>query len=658
MSLFARRKDKQIPKTPVTQDKALQNWLDSVGSTLQKYIFGGGNDRLITAQELIDSGIAGQGSGGFITSPPKNLTKPPKVSGLTANGAFASIFVQWSNPAFSNYGYTELWRADIDDIGMAVLIASTAVESYTDNVGSAATKYYWARAVSDQGVKGEFNAVAGTKGQTSFDPDYVKQLLTATKWQANTTYAPFQVVQPTTENGYQYIVIDGGQSGSTEPTWPTTVNNTVTDGGIEWRCLDATARLPLIVGQLPDGSPAVFIDTAFIKNASITSAKIGDLVADKITTGDLNADLHVLNKLWYGFNLPNGDFLDPEDNTVTSGKTGFYLGVNGSGSLPVLHLNTGVANGDRQFLFDGTQLTLKNVDLVSSADGEFDDLGVDSLTANRAYALDLGFRNLFAVSNYVQLDAEGRPIIDDVDVRSYFCWIYGCAKKSIAPATYAVIGTGNRGGIRLQTYPNTGIVPYDYPSATKYRMKKKAIAFSIKFTCDYWTGINPHISALRFFIFEDGNGFSSNFSNISQAEAQTGYSGAYLAKLDLSFTASNLNSGVYESATAYFKNSANLNLFQITYVYGGYRNEYNRIDGNGNPIYIQIPTSRELYIICNSDNEQLNYSGNRRLRVGVEYELYVNAGIDDDNTETNTTTLQFILEDKPLELNAINDSFD
>ena len=49
--------------------------------------------------------------------------------------------------------------------------------------------------------------------------------------------------------------------------------------------------------------------------------------------------------------------------------------MNGSGSLPVLHLNTGVANGNRQFLFDGTQLTLKNVDLVSSADGDFDDLG-------------------------------------------------------------------------------------------------------------------------------------------------------------------------------------------------------------------------------------------------------------------------------------------
>ena len=451
MSLFARRKDKQIPKTPVSQDKSVQNWMDSVGGLINKYFFGGGNDRIVTAQELIDGGIAGTGSGGFLTTPPKNLTKPPKVSGLTANGAFAAIYVQWNNPSFSNYGYTELWRADIDDIGLAVLIASTAVESYIDNVGSAATKYYWARAVSDQGVKGDFNAVNGVKGTTSLAPEYVKQILTSITWKPNITYYPFQYVRPTVENGFQYAAVDGGKSGSVEPTWPTTINATVDDGTIQWTAVPVDARIPFVLGTLEDGTPAVFMDTAYIKNASITSAKISELIADKIETGNLIADLQVKSKLWYGFNLPNGDFLDPEDNTVTSGKTGFYLGVNGSGSLPVLHLNTGVANGNRQFLFDGTQLTLKNVDLVSSADGDFDDLGVDSLTANRAYAIDLGFRNLFAVSEYVQLDAEGRPIIDDVDVRSYFCWIYGCAKKSIAPATYAVIGTGNRGGIRLQT---------------------------------------------------------------------------------------------------------------------------------------------------------------------------------------------------------------
>ena len=133
----------------------------------------------------------------------------------------------------------------------------------------------------------------------------------------------------------------------------------------------AGSGLRFVLGALEDGTPAVFIDTAYIKNASITSAKIGDLVADKITTGDLNADLHVLSKLWYGFNLPNGDFLDPEDNTTTSGKSGFYLGVNGSNNLPVLHLNTGIANGSKSLFFDGTTLKLKG-------DGLFDDILVDA----------------------------------------------------------------------------------------------------------------------------------------------------------------------------------------------------------------------------------------------------------------------------------------
>lgn len=645
--MFGRRKDKQIPKTPVSQDKSVQNWMDSVGSLINKYFFGGGNDRIVTAQELIDGGIAGAGSGGFLTTPPKNLTKPPKVSGLTANGAFASIVVQWSNPSFSNYGYTELWRADVDDIGMAVLIASTAVESYIDNVGSAATKYYWARAVSDSGVKGDFNASAGTKGQTSYDPEYVKQLLTATKWQANTTYAPYQVVQPTTENGYQYIVIDGGQSGSTEPTWPTVVNNTVTDGGIEWQCLDATKRLPLIVGQLPSGDPAVFIDTAFIKNASITSAKIGDLVADKITTGDLNADLHVLSKLWYGFNFPNGVFVDLDTLQATVGKSGFYLGVDSVSSLPVLHLNTGIANGSRSLYFDGTQLTLKNVDLVSSADGQFDDLGVDSLTANRAYAIDLGFRNLFAVSDYVQLDNDGRPIISNIDVKNYFCWIYGCAKTisyTTPIGSFIIVGNGiSRPGIRLQTYPNNFIVPYDYSDlTTKYRMKKKEISFSILIKIPMvFAYYNPlRLKLLKVYIFDETMGFGSNLiTDVSRSDLITGYTGSYLAKLDLTYNSLD---------KIHFKNTIGSNLFEVSVS----EEIISATTPPANPLYTGY-----ILINCLTDNETLNYSGSKRLKVGIEYMQGVDEHPgDDDNVYARSIEVSFQLIDNSLELNAINDS--
>ena len=644
--MVLRRRDIQLPKPPVTNDKAASNWMTAVSSLLQKYIFGGTDDRLVSAKELIDGGVAGVGTGGQLTLPPRNLTKPPKVSGLTANGAFAAIYVQWNNPSFSNYSHTELWRADVDDIGQAMLIASTAVESYTDNVGSAATKYYWARAVSDQGVKGDFNAVNGVKGTTSLEPEYVKQILTSITWKPNITYYPFQYVRPTVENGFQYAAVDGGKSGSVEPTWPTTINATVDDGTIQWTAVPVDARIPFVLGTLEDGTPAVFIDTAYIKNASITSAKISELIADKIETGNLIADLQVKSKLWYGFNQPNGDFLDPEDNTVTSGKTGFYLGVNGSGSLPVLHLNTGVANGNRQFLFDGTQLTLKNVDLVSSADGDFDDLGVDSLTANRAYAIDLGFRNLFAVSNYVQLDAEGRPIIDDVDVRSYFCWIYGC-KKTVSYVTpddkVILVGNNNRGGVRLQTYDNLAVVPYDYADLnTKYRMKKKAIAFSIKITIPLITRYAQpfYLSLLRIYLFDQTMGFASNLiEGLSEAELESGYAGQYLARLNLRHDSSNKD---------HFTNMLGANLFEVEVLY-----QTEEESSYSNSSY----ATGTVIINCLTDNESLNYVGNRRLKVGVEYEQAIDEHPNDDgDIYARKLQVDFQLIDLPLELNAVSDS--
>ena len=428
--MFGRRRDIQIPKVPVSGDKATQSWMTAVGSMLSKYIGGGSNDRLVSAGELIDGGLAGVGTGGFLTSPPRNLTKPPKVTGLTANGALASIFVGWHNPSFSNYAYTELWRSNLDDIGQAVLIASTAVESYTDNVGSAATKYYWARAVSDQGVKGDFNAASGTKGTTSLDPDYVMQVLTSSTWKPNTTYYPFQYVRPTIENGFQYAAVDGGTSGSTEPTWPTTINATVNDGTIQWITVPVDARIPFVLGTLEDGTPAVFMDTAYIKNATITSAKIITLIAEKIETGDLKADLQVKSKLWYGFNQPNGDFIDPLDNSITHGKTGFYFGVNGSNGLPVLHLNTGIANGSKSLVYDGYDLKL-------TGDGLFDDIFVDSASFNTISTNTISFNQQVVPSKYI---AEQGMTLNHPDYQGYLCAVEQINKTAMATGdSYGVI---------------------------------------------------------------------------------------------------------------------------------------------------------------------------------------------------------------------------
>lgn len=450
--MFGRRRDIQIPKVPVSGDKATQSWMTAVGSMLSKYIGGGSNDRLVSAGELIDAGLAGTGTGGFLTSPPKNLTKPPKVTGLTANGALASIFVSWHNPSFSNYGYTELWRSNLDDIGQAVLIASTAVESYTDNVGSAATKYYWARAVSDQGVKGDFNAVNGTKGTTSLDPDYVMQVLTSSTWKPNTTYYPFQYVRPTVENGFQYAAVDGGKSGSTEPIWPTTINATVNDGTIQWTAIPVDARIPFVLGTLEDGTPAVFMDTAYIKNASITSAKIGDLVADKITTGDLNADLHVLQKLWYGFSeFANG-----------SGQTGFWLGV--EGGVPKFKIDTGAANGNKSLTYDGYDLKL-------TGDGLFDDIFVDSASFNTISTNTISFNQQVVPSKYI---AEQGMTLNHPDYQGYLCAVEQI-NKTVTVTGASFIDAATTPSISIQCV-NSLIKPYNQKNNSTYlRFKDKKI---------------------------------------------------------------------------------------------------------------------------------------------------------------------------------------
>ena len=61
---------------------------------------------------------------------------------------------------------------------------------------------------------------------------------------ANTTaYALYTVVEPATRNNYRYRCTTAGTSGSSPPTWPTTVGQTVTDGTVTWTCASKIAEI-------------------------------------------------------------------------------------------------------------------------------------------------------------------------------------------------------------------------------------------------------------------------------------------------------------------------------------------------------------------------------------------------------------------------------
>jgi len=71
-----------------------------------------------------------------------------------------------------------------------------------------------------------------------YDRDGTPFSALAATWTANTAYTAGMLVQPTNPNGHTYICLNGGTSDSTEPTWPETAGDQVTEGGgstVKWQ---------------------------------------------------------------------------------------------------------------------------------------------------------------------------------------------------------------------------------------------------------------------------------------------------------------------------------------------------------------------------------------------------------------------------------------
>lgn len=56
-------------------------------------------------------------------------------------------------------------------------------------------------------------------------------------WQADTEVTVDEVIRPTTGNGFLYRCVTAGTTGSSEPTWPTTIGEDVADDTAVWECV-------------------------------------------------------------------------------------------------------------------------------------------------------------------------------------------------------------------------------------------------------------------------------------------------------------------------------------------------------------------------------------------------------------------------------------
>lgn len=166
----------KLPTVSSQIPQDLRAFLDRVREILS----GKGLDRYVTARDLIRGGVVIVTPGGDVVAPdtPTVVEVPPAPTGLTATGALANIILTWDPIRYSGHSFTEIWSASTNDLSVAVLAGQGPGNVYADNIGEAATRYYWARFVNKDGVAGPYNASAGTVGTTGTDPAYLLEVLT------------------------------------------------------------------------------------------------------------------------------------------------------------------------------------------------------------------------------------------------------------------------------------------------------------------------------------------------------------------------------------------------------------------------------------------------------------------------------------------------
>ena len=139
-------------------------------------------DSAVTFRDLIDAGIAkrdirigangniiGGGTGGIVIGDEDVLEIPPAPTGVSADGAFQNIVIEWDVPTFFGFSHAEVWAATTSNFADRVFIGQTTAAVFSHQVGNGQTRYYWIRFVNIQDTVGPFNSTTGTQASTAPD---------------------------------------------------------------------------------------------------------------------------------------------------------------------------------------------------------------------------------------------------------------------------------------------------------------------------------------------------------------------------------------------------------------------------------------------------------------------------------------------------------
>jgi uncharacterized protein YjbI with pentapeptide repeats len=216
----------------------VKSFLDRVREAIGK-----SGSALVTQADLVASGIGRFDGNGNLLPSSDAVIMPAAPTNVTCFGAFATVIVSWDDANYNGHAYAEIWRAETDNIGNAVVIGQSPGSVFSDALGEGKSAYYWVRFVSTTDTTGPYNSTSGTVGATSQDPAYLMAALASTYGTA-----PFITVN-------DQVVIDG----VTIPAGVYIKSAYIIDGSI------TNAKIKNLA-----------VDTAKISDAAITEAKIAD----------------------------------------------------------------------------------------------------------------------------------------------------------------------------------------------------------------------------------------------------------------------------------------------------------------------------------------------------------------------------------------------
>lgn len=143
------------------------------------------------------------------------------------------------------------------------------------------------------------------------------------KWVAATAKVVGNEVIPNTVNNYTYRCTIAGTTGASEPTWPTTIGLTVTDGGVTWECVRSLHHVTFRWIEQFFGQCFCFVDGLNVHNSTANRSRVyyaddPSAYADDTDVGYELVGLAAELDAYGGKPIIDGRLIYPRDTTGSS----------------------------------------------------------------------------------------------------------------------------------------------------------------------------------------------------------------------------------------------------------------------------------------------------------------------------------------------------